>query len=132
MVQPQEGLQPRIRTQTISFISTRKGALSLVVCKELIMRILIICLITLLSALAFGSVYAVQCKNNFPPTNPICVYYFLDNCTVTDTPTGLMWKRSSEWQSWNCSTSTGIASIFIWADALKHVLTLNDAGHVDC
>src|SRR5690625_201847 len=96
MVQPQEGLQPRIRTQTISFISTRKGALSLVVCKELIMRILIICLITLLSALAFGSVYAVQCKNNFPPTNPDSVYDVHADGTVTDTRTGLMWKAAAK------------------------------------
>lgn len=131
MVQPQEGLQPRIRTQTISFISTRKGALSLVVCKELIMRILIICLITLLSALAFGSVYAVQCKNNFPPTNPDSVYDVHADGTVTDTRTGLMWKRCSEGQSWNGSTCTGSASIFNWADALNHVLTLTDAGHED-
>lgn len=96
------------------------------------MRILIICFITLLGALVFGSAHAVQCLNNIPPTNPDNVYEIHDDgSTVTDTRTGLMWKRCSEGQTWNGSICAGSDSTFAWADALNHVLTLTDAGYDD-
>lgn len=95
------------------------------------MRILIICFITLLGALVFGSAHAVQCLNNIPPTNPDNAYEVHGDGTVTDTRTGLMWKRCSEGQTWDGSTCAGSVSTFTWADALNHVLTLTDAGYDD-
>jgi len=96
------------------------------------MRILTVSVMALVFALASHAVEAVQCLNNIPPTNPDSVYQIHgDGSTVTDTRTGLMWKRCSEGQTWDGSTCAGSASTYTWADALDHALTLTDGGHDD-
>ena len=51
--------------------------------------------------------------------------------TVTHTPTGLMWKRCSEGQTWNGSTCTGTATTYTWQNALTHADEQSFAGHSD-
>lgn len=99
----------------------------------LTMRILTVCFAAFAFALVAGPVGAAQCQNNIPPTNPDSVYEIHGDGTVTDTRTGLMWKRCSEGQTWdgNTNTCTGNASDYTWAEALNHALALTDAGHDD-
>lgn len=65
-------------------------------------------------------------------TTPTTDFVVHGNGTVTHTPTGLMWKRCSEGQSWDGSTCTGMASFFTWQEALNHANTAPTfAGHND-
>lgn len=81
--------------------------------------------------LAAPAVQAVTCVNNLPPGNPDAIYQVHGNGTVTDTRTGLTWKRCAEGQSWNGSTCTGSASRHTWANALALAEASTFAGHGD-
>ena len=75
--------------------------------------------------------HAETCRANIPPSNPNAAYTIQDNVTVTHTPTGLMWIRCAEGQTWTGSTCTGSAKKFSWAQALKQAKTSCFAGHKD-
>jgi len=53
------------------------------------------------------------------------------NGTVTHTPTGLMYKRCAEGQSWSGSTCTGTASTYTWDQANALTGTVSFAGQSD-
>ena len=60
-------------------------------------------------------------------TTPSSRFKINNNGTVTDTKTGLMWKRCSEGQSWvNCQH--GIAAIYTWQQALHQAQFVNNNG----
>ncbi|HOE40873.1 MAG TPA: DUF1566 domain-containing protein [Rhodoferax sp.] len=82
---------------------------------------------------------AVTCAASIAPSNPDSVYtpnldptvaVNQDN-TVTHIPTGLVWKRCSEGQSWNGATCTGTATGHTWAEALALAGNSRFAGQSD-
>ena len=58
---------------------------------------------------------------------------FVDNGegTVTDTVTGLVWKRCAEGQSWDGVTCAGSASVMTWQGALQAAANSTFVGHND-
>lgn len=64
---------------------------------------------------------AVTCADaTVPASNPDKAYTSdSTNGTVTDTRTGLMWKKCIEGQTWNSSACTGRWGTFTWAAALS-------------
>lgn len=62
--------------------------------------------------------HAVICTANLQPSNPDADYTDHGDGTVTHVPTGLIWKRCSEGQTWTGNTCTGIAIRSTWAEAL--------------
>ena len=74
---------------------------------------------------------ADHCMSGIPPANPDSIYDDNENGTLTDTRTGLTWKRCSEGQTWTGSTCSGSASPFSWAQALEHAQSHVYAGHND-
>ena len=82
--------------------------------------------------LATSAAHAVTCQSNLQPNNPDAAYTDHGDGTVTHTPTGLMWKRCAEGQTWSGSTCTGSAtSSHTWAQALTLGSTASFAGHAD-
>lgn len=80
--------------------------------------------------LAFGVSQASECLNSIPPSNPD-LFYQVQGDVVTDSRTGLMWKRCSEGQSWSGSTCVGTASVRNWTDALQLAEASTFAGYSD-
>jgi hypothetical protein len=67
-------------------------------------------------------VAAQTCKyGSIPATAPASRFSDNDDGTVTDTSTGLQWKRCAEGQSWNGVTSTceGGVALYTWQQALQ-------------
>lgn len=81
-------------------------------------------------ALWLGIAHAVPCQNNLPASNPDSVYIDHGDGTVTDTNTGLMWKKCAEGLS-GATCQTGSAQSFTWADALAQAETSTFANHSD-
>ena len=77
-----------------------------------------------------GNAHAVPCQNNLPASNPDSVYIDHGNGTVTDTRTGLMWKRCVEGVS-GATCQTGSARTFTWANALAHAEASTFANYTD-
>lgn len=68
-----------------------------------------------------GSAHAVTCQNSIPSSNPNAIYEIsTDGASVTDTRTGLTWKRCLEGMEWSGTTCTGTPTIMSWATALDH------------
>lgn len=89
-------------------------------------------MLTVCVSLASHTAHAVTCAANMSPSNPDAAYTPVgDGNTVTDTRTGLEWKRCSESQSWNGSTCTGTATTHTWAQALTLASTSSSANHSD-
>jgi hypothetical protein len=74
---------------------------------------------------------AVDCQNNIPPSNPDIAYQTHAGGTVTDTRSGLVWKRCSEGQSWTGSACSGTASGHAWSQALALAEASTFAGYGD-
>ena len=66
-----------------------------------------------------------------PPSNPDASYVDHDDGTVTDSNTGLMWKRCSEGQTWSGGTCNGTAITFSWGSALSLATVANLGGYAD-
>jgi len=67
---------------------------------------------------------AQTCNPNIPLTKPDSRYtYNSAGDEVTDTVTGLVWKRCAEGMSWSGGTCAGTATSFNWEDALLHAST---------
>ncbi|MBI1906989.1 MAG: DUF1566 domain-containing protein [Rhodocyclales bacterium] len=75
-------------------------------------------LLAILAAVPFAPAHAVICQNAIPPVNPDSAYTDYGDGTVIHKPTGLMWKRCSEGQTWSGATCTGTASTHTWQAAL--------------
>jgi hypothetical protein len=63
------------------------------------------------------------------PERPTSDYVDQGNGTTTHTPSGLVWKRCAEGQTWSGSTCTGTASTYTWYAALA--LSSTFAGNSD-
>jgi PKD repeat protein len=75
---------------------------------------------------------AVMCASGIQPSNPDSHYApSADGSTVTHIPTGLVWKRCAEGQTWTGATCTGSASTFSWAQALTQASTSSFADQSD-
>lgn len=82
--------------------------------------------------LASPVLWAAQtCKYaSIPATAPASRFTDNLNGTLTDTATGLQWKRCSEGQTWDAAdkTCTGTATTYSWQQALQQAANLNAAG----
>jgi hypothetical protein len=67
------------------------------------------------------------CVSAIPQTTPNSQLVDNDNGTITDTATGLIWKKCSEGQN-NDTACTGSATWFTWDKALQAAETLNSSG----
>ncbi|MBK6998674.1 MAG: DUF1566 domain-containing protein [Rhodoferax sp.] len=94
---------------------------------------LILFLWTLALSLITSLAQAVTCIIYMPPaSNPDSAYTDNGDGTVTHTPTGLIWKRCAEGQTWRSrGTCTGSASNHTWAQALTLASTSSFAGKSD-
>jgi hypothetical protein len=92
-----------------------------------------LCAFGLCLGLAFASSasYAVTCAANMTASNPDTAYADNADGTVTHLPSGLMWKRCAEGQSWSGSTCTGSARSASWTVALASAVTVTTAGYSD-
>ncbi|CAK0768072.1 Fimh-like protein [Gammaproteobacteria bacterium] len=87
----------------------------------------------------FAMVYAASsaAQTCFPEsysTTPTSRFTDNGNGTVSDTQTGLMWKRCTEGMTWSVTTCIGDELTFTWQDALKQAVTVNEtsyAGYTD-
>ena len=76
--------------------------------------------LVLASILAAGIAQAQQsCPAGYPLTTPDSDFADAGNGTVRHIPTGLVWKRCTEGQSWNGSTCTGSAAGYTWQQAFQ-------------
>ena len=79
--------------------------------------------------LAFLAIQAeATCYTNIPASTPTSHFIDNQNGTVTDTTTGLVWKRCAEGTIWNGTTCTGSMSTFRWSEALQYVVGYNATG----
>lgn len=91
----------------------------------------------LASILAAGIAQAQQsCPDGYPSTTPDSDFADAGNGTVRHNPTGLIWKRCAEGQSWNSSTCTGTAGSYTWQLAFAQANAVNadpaqNAGQTD-
>ena len=85
------------------------------------------CLLFLVPALG----HTQTCNNSIIETTPTA--QFMDNTdgTVTDTKTGLIWKRCSEGQQWNGSSCANSPSNYNWKDALLQAEKSRFGDHSD-
>jgi hypothetical protein len=72
-------------------------------------------------------VFAQKCNTTIPPTTPTNRFTVNNNDTVSDTQTGLMWKKCSEGQS-GANCSMGNAKAYTWQLALQQAQTVNKNG----
>lgn len=75
-----------------------------------------------------GVANAVTCVDHLPPSNPDGIYIDHGDGTVTDTRTGLMWKRCAEGLSGG-DCSIGTVTTFTWSEALSHAIGSSFAGY---
>lgn len=68
------------------------------------------------------------CPTGYPLTTPNSDFTSAGNGMVQHTPTGLIWKRCAEGQSWNGSTCTGAAATYSWQAAFQRVDEVNAAA----
>jgi hypothetical protein len=90
-------------------------------CKTLISQtIMLLTIMTSYPAMA-------DCVSAIPQTTPNSQLVDIVNGTITDTATGLIWKKCSEGQT-NDTYCTGSATMVNWSDALQAAETLNSSG----
>jgi hypothetical protein len=92
-------------------------------------RSLLLLALCLLSPLSAGA--AQLCHSYWPkPSTPINRFVNNENGTITDTVTGLTWKRCSEGLS-GAACEVGTAATFTWQEALQVAAATNFAGNND-
>lgn len=75
---------------------------------------------------AVGPALAQQnCPAGYPLTTPDSDFADVGNGTVRHVPTGLIWKRCAEGQTWNGSTCTGTAEAYTWEQAFQRTAAVN-------
>jgi Protein of unknown function (DUF1566) len=73
-------------------------------------------------------VSAQTCQTaSIPATTPTSRFTVNNNGTVSDSKTGLMWKKCSEGQS-GADCSGGSAATYTWQQALQQAQTVNNGG----
>ena len=86
----------------------------------------------LLALLAPMTSFAQSCKpESIPATTPTSQFIDHGDGTVTDTKTGLMWKRCTEGQVWNdstCNDTSESVTFFTWQGALQQAQAMNSTG----
>jgi len=92
-------------------------------CQSLVVLLLVVMLTPL--------TVSATCNSNVVATTPDSRYLDNKDGTVTDTVTGLIWKRCSEGQTWNGTTCIGTASTYTWAPALQAGPASNFTGKSD-
>lgn len=84
-----------------------------------------------LLALSPTLIFAQTCQNtSIPATTPTAHFIDQGNGVVTDTQSGLMWKKCSEGQVWDATKAlcTGEAGGYTWQAALQNAQALNNTG----
>jgi hypothetical protein len=90
-----------------------------------------ILLLTFFLAIPMTSLAAQLCHSYWPrPSTPINRFVNNGDGTVSDTITGITWKRCSEGLS-GATCETGIAATFTWQGALQAAATSSFAGKND-
>ena len=86
--------------------------------------------ITLVAGLlAAGTALALQnCPVGYPRSTPDADFADAGNGTVRHVPTGLVWKRCAEGQTWDGTTCTGSAARYNWAHAMMRVDAVNSGA----
>lgn len=92
---------------------------------QLIQTATIIGLLSLLPILANGQSCQTASVSVTTPDNRFINH---NDGTVTDSKTGLMWKRCSEGQTFNAGACSGVANLYRWQAALQQVQTANVQG----
>lgn len=90
------------------------------------------CLVAALAAilLVCGSALAQQtCHADFPRTTPDSDFADAGNGTVRHIPTGLIWKRCAEGQTWDGTTCQGTAGSYIWQQAFQQADAVNAVSY---
>jgi hypothetical protein len=84
----------------------------------------------LLGLLCLAATAQATCPAGFPLTTPDSDFADTGSGTVRHTPTGLIWKRCAEGQSWAGGTCTGAALPYTWEQAFTRAASVNngDAG----
>lgn len=78
----------------------------------------------------YGSALAQQtCPADFPRTTPDSDFADAGNGTVRHIPTGLIWKRCAEGQTWDGTTCQGTASSYIWQQAFQQADAVNAVSY---
>ena len=91
-------------------------------------KVIIVMVWTMLST---SSAIAEQlCPNGIPQTTPTADFTIHGDGTLTDKPTGLMWKQCEEGTS-GVGCASGTASTFTWQAALQHAEGHSFAGYDD-
>lgn len=76
-------------------------------------------------------VYALACTGEVPPQNPDGIYVVHEDGTVTDSRSGLMWKRCSEGQTLVGNACTGATTRRNWAGSMAAAEASSFAGYDD-
>jgi len=92
------------------------------------MQRLITGLLMVLALLAGQTRAQTTCNSAIPESAPTSRFTGNGDSTVTDTATGLTWKRCAEGQAWNGVACTGTAGFHTWQQALQQAETLNTGG----
>jgi hypothetical protein len=83
--------------------------------------------LTILCCLFSAAAVHATCNSNMPASTPDTQLIDNTDGTITDSKTGLMWKKCSEGQTFSGGTCTGTASTFTWQVALQQPGTVNNA-----
>lgn len=88
----------------------------------------VVCGLAFLPSLVLGAQTCLPAS--IPATTPTAQFIDHANGTLTDTNTGLMWKKCSEGQTWEATQNTciGGAAGYKWQKALQHAQTVNNSG----
>ncbi len=79
--------------------------------------------------LVTGAALAQQnCPTGYPKSTPNSDFADAGNGTVRHIPTGLIWKRCTEGQTWNGATCTGLAAEYNWSQAFLRVDAVNSGA----
>ncbi len=74
------------------------------------------------------AVAAQTCQSTIVASTPTSDFTDNGDGTVTDSDTGLMWKRCSEGKVWDWAGCAGAASPLTWLGALEWVAQVNSTG----
>lgn len=78
--------------------------------------------------LAASLVHAQTCPAGYPRTTPDSDFADAGNGTVRHIPTGLVWKRCAEGQTWDGTTCQGTAGSYTWQQAFQQADSVNAGG----